>query len=89
MKFYCSKIAHPGVCLENTVTLLFLAGKGTWALALPPPPGAINTVASCSYGKFPGCMSQKGLLYLNFSVSLLPLPCDTHHKWVLECCFLL
>ena len=71
MKLPCSKIAHPGVCLKNTVTLLFLTGKRTWALVSPPPPGVINIMASCSYGKFPGCMSPLPyLLYQPFTLTM-------------------
>ena len=65
MKFHCSKITRPGVCLKNMVTFLFLTGKGTWALTSPPPSGV--TVAFCSYGKFPGYTSQKGFPCRNLS----------------------
>lgn len=65
MKLNCSKIMCPGDCLKNMVTVIFLTGEGTWVLASPPPPGV--SMAPCSYGKFPGYISQKDLLRLNSS----------------------
>lgn len=78
MTLHFSKITRPSVCLKNTVTSLFLTGKGSWVLASPLPPGVAGHLVAM--GSYLGTHLRKASSALTSLNTILPSAFHSSHE---------